>query len=495
MDNCRNCGTKLESGALFCSECGTPINDSREPSQQPPSTQTWVAQTASQTNNYQPVKSAKKPLSKKQKIIYSSVIGIVIILFISFFILQKITSPEYKLEKFETALEEHDHSALKNLLSTSNDKLKIEEKHIKDLLTYLKENPSEKENIVYHLRNTISKGEILNYLDPNGPMIQFVKKGKTFLFFDNYEIQMRPYYIEITTDQQGTKIFLDNKEIGVAEDYTKKFGPVLPGTYQVKVVLEGGLVPLESTTEVNLFDWPDMNEVSIEVYLPGEDVTVETDFTDAEIFVNGKSAGKTDEYGVLEFGPVNTDGSIKMYAEKEFPWGKVKSEEVTIDSNYMDLDIPPLDEKQENEVAQFIQDFFAEYNQALKSLDAKKLSLVTDDFKTTISKDLNERKENEEKYVGEGFTKVKINLDSLSVEENESLGVVVEATQKGDFIYNDASKDDVDYYQSLEDEYGYYIHLYYDVNNKKWLVTNMDHTWAMFHDDTRVKELTITKGE
>ncbi|MCO0596981.1 hypothetical protein NGI46_05825 [Peribacillus butanolivorans] len=42
------------------------------------------------------------------------------------------------------------------------------------------------------------------------------------------------------------------------------------------------------------------------------------------------------------FGPVSTDGSIKVHGEVEYPWGIAKSVSQTIDEDTKSLDITPI---------------------------------------------------------------------------------------------------------------------------------------------------------
>ena len=63
-----------------------------------------------------------------------------------------------------------------------------------------------------------------------------------------------------------------------------------------------------------------------------------TDNPDAIVFVNGKSTGKTVQE-MDPFGPVKLDGSVEIYAQKEFVTGVRKSTPVVIDENTYDINL------------------------------------------------------------------------------------------------------------------------------------------------------------
>src|SRR5690606_30787363 len=106
-----------------------------------------------------------------------------------------------------------------------------------------------------------------------------------------------------------------------------------------------------------------------------DSLDIYTNYDDVEIFINGESAGKSDgRHFYLDV--INIDGSNTVYAEKEFPWGVVRSEEVPIDDDYIELTINPISAELEKELADLVKEFYLERNEAYKSLDASKLTTV-----------------------------------------------------------------------------------------------------------------------
>jgi len=500
MSFCRECGAKLEENAVFCSECGTKVSDGAP-------TQTFELHKTEEEYSveHQPVQSSiqqpvqervKKPLTKKQKIVFGSIAGLVLIFLISFFMLQKLTGLDYTLEKFETALNDKDVKTLKSMIESSDSRAKLEEKHIEDFIAYLDENPSIQEEVMSYLKSAAKSLENGKKSTEDGYFLQLKKDGKSFLFFDDYQIQIRPYYVNIYTNYEGAKILLDGKEIGEANeaDFYKQFGPYIPGKYKFEAVLDEKYGKLKTEQEVNLYDSFGSNEVEVDLALYGDYIDIETGFADSEVFINGESVGITDEYGYLEIGPISLDGSFKLHAEKTFPWGKGKSDEVIIeDDYYYELMISPLNEESEKNIATTLKDFEVQLVEAYRSMDVSKITTGAEELKVVVGENITQAKESKTKYVGVGITEVSINLDSIEIVEDDgyyayALGVI---TEVGALVPGDVSGDQLKEYENHVETYALEFYLTYDEASKKWLVVESYDSWEEDFGDARVETFKI----
>ena len=59
------------------------------------------------------------------------------------------------------------------------------------------------------------------------------------------------------------------------------------------------------------------------------EVSLSSNYDDAIVFINGESTGKTVN-DLSKFGPVATDGTVKIHAEITQEGHKLKSEEVSL---------------------------------------------------------------------------------------------------------------------------------------------------------------------
>jgi len=500
MSFCRECGVKLEENPVFCSECGTKVSDGA-PIQtfQPHKTEEEysVEHQPVQSSIQPPVyKRVKKLLTKKQKIVFGSIAGFVLILIISFFVLQKFTGLDYTLENFETALNDKDVKTLSNMMESSDRRAKLEDKHIKDFIAYLDENPSVREEVMSYLKSAAKSFENGKHQTDDGYFLQLKKDGKSFLFFDHYQIQIRPYYVNIYTNYEGAKLLLDGKEIGEAteDDFYKQFGPYIPGKYKFEAVLDEKYGKLKTEQEINLYDSFGSNEVEVDLALYGDYIDIETGFADSEVFINGESVGETDEYGYLEMGPISLDGSFKLHAEKTFPWGKGKSDEVMIEEDYYyELMISPLNEELEKNISTTLKDFEVQLVEAYRSMDASKITTGAEEVKVVVGENISQVKESKTKYVGVGITEVTINLDSIEIVEDDeyyayALGMI---TEVGALVPGDVSGDELKEYENHEETYALEFYLTYDNASKKWLVVESYDSWEEDFGEGRVETFKV----
>ncbi|MCU9612808.1 zinc-ribbon domain-containing protein [Caldibacillus lycopersici] len=497
MEFCKNCGSKLEEHAVFCSECGQSVEGEL---QQPSATvEGTTVNSATASNNVRPASSISfKSFSKKQKIITSVIAGIVIILLISFFTLKNITNPEKKLERFEEALKTEDKDALKSLLDSGDSRIKLEDKHVEGLLTYVKDNPSELDYIISNLEDqldSLQSSKSKKASSEDSYFLNLKEDGKTFLLFDDYQIQLKPYYITVSTDYANSDVYVDGKKVGTTNEdaYTLEFGPYLPADYNFKIELASDYATLSNELEVDLYDYIyDTNEVYVDLYLDATSVDIYTDYSDAEIFVNGKSAGVSED-GYFYIDPITLDGSFTVYAEKEFPWGVVKSEEVTIEDYSYDLELNPVNDELKTQVSTAIKDYFTAYNAAYKGLDSTKIAQVNESYADQLISDIDYYKDSEYQYVGNGITSATVYLDSIGIDQYDGVTeayVEAKVTQNGDLLYGDASEEERSEVAATDDEYVISLYLEYDETAKNWLVSYADEYY--YYDTDYVEEETFT---
>jgi hypothetical protein len=154
----------------------------------------------------------------------------------------------------------------------------------------------------------------------------------------------------------------------------------------------------------------------------GHHVSVDSNYDDATVFVNGENTGYTVEdlyYSGL--GPVPTDGSVEVHVEKDFPWGTVSTEPVAIfGSDEYDFDIDPLTEELKQEIMDTVNKFEEEWTYAVKNLDASVYTTLTDDNLPEYVDFVDRHKEQGYKYEGKGITRAVYDLDSFEYSKYSS---------------------------------------------------------------------------
>ena len=372
---CSKCGEQVSGDGMFCMMCGASLkgihssvenenkqeinnyhskqenNDGEEFEEQASSLQIAPTKIIVQGQGLKNNIKVNIKLTKTQKLI-ALAIGIVFVLaIISYNIGALLTSREKVVAQFNKALISKNSSQLAKYIVSLDIKQEIIAKDLNGLLNYIDKNPSYRNEITKSIEkqfsnialssnlkdsskdiNVSGKLEINNTYD----LFTLKKMGKTWVFYDRYVFELKPVYINVQTNYKDAQIFLGDNLICTADkqDYTKEVGPYIPGLYKIKAVLKGAYGELEKSIDVDLVSVDNSTNKNqkikaVELYLEGYEVTVDSNYEDAKLFANGKDTGLLVK-DAKEIGPISKDGSVKLYAQKEFAWGVLKSEEVKI---------------------------------------------------------------------------------------------------------------------------------------------------------------------
>ena len=476
MKFCKNCGKELNTDAKFCTECGMSVQEQKN------------------TDTKQTRVPERKPMSPKQKKWIIAGVAAVVLLLGAYKIGQSLLSKERLINNFEEALIEEDEKKVAKLLHSSDKKLEINKDTIKPFMKYYKENPDEIQETVESLKEQAAEmdgqQDTKNVYDffsstPDG-MVDLQQDGK-FLFYEKYQLMIDPAYLILSTNYKDTELYINSKKVDKADqaNFEKTYGPYVPGVHNVEAKLKSDFVDLVAEKTVTA---QGEDEQMVNLYLEGENLYLNTsiDSEDIELngklYINGKDVG-INPFKVEEFGPVLTDGSMKIAVEAELPWGTIKTKEKEINSKYIEVNLSEHEETQ-TKIMNTIVENTRESLIAIANRDNSKMTMATDELKESIQEEVDEAKEYEElfkgKYIGSTF-----NLDSfnISYEEEEWVATVeVLVKGQGEYYYKDETPE-------LEDESeAYEVELVYDTKAKKWLVDSMDYMY--FFDDENVKEIT-----
>jgi len=473
MQFCKECGNKMKEGAQFCNNCGTSVGQTKETSRVTP--------------------KPKKPMTKKTKLLLIIGGAAVILLFGGYKVGEALTSESRLIEKFENALNENDAKAVAKLLTSNDKKVKINETSVKGLLKYYKENPEEirdtidtleTQSKVLRTENPMEELELEDLLNEfaGDSLVNLEKDGK-FLLYDNYQLNIDPVYLELGTNYKDTSLFVDGKEVGKADkpEYVSTFGPFLPGYHKIEAKLKTDFIDLAVEEEVFLNE---MNEKQNEyVEIDADEVTVslpEGMEGSVSLLINGKDVG----VNPLEnptFGPVLTDGTMKVQVVSEFPWGKITSLETPITSDYVQVNV--IDDTVREQLMNTAHEFNMQRGEAFAKMDASKLIVATEEYTDMVIE--------EAKYFQEQGQNVKLqylstNFDvgSTCLEKQDGKWVAYisgEVKTKQTFSYGEF---DSEMEENVMTTRFYFV---YDEKNKKWLVNTIGDSFE--YDPSNAKEL------
>ncbi|MBQ8998510.1 MAG: hypothetical protein IJ086_07480, partial [Clostridium sp.] len=92
------------------------------------------------------------------------------------------------------------------------------------------------------------------------------------------------------------------------------------------------------------------------------------------------------------YGPLPKDKDIKIHLEREFPWGKINSEEVLISNDqYIKLDINMVNDELNNMIDEKVNEFYFSSFEALNSKDKSLILGATEEVKDMVYNYINEK--------------------------------------------------------------------------------------------------------
>ncbi|WP_409271432.1 zinc ribbon domain-containing protein [Neobacillus sp. SCS-31] len=481
MKFCKECGAALTAETRFCKECGAPS-------------------TAAVANTGNPEKvtpqQPSKPMNPKTKkfIIAGAVCGA--LLFGAFKTGEAMTSKERKIEKFESALIEKDKDELADLLVSTDKKLKIDAKSLNGLVKYLNDNPDQVSNFVKTLKDQAAYYDTVKsdsesadqYIKDTMPKGLFnLEKGKGSFLFDDYNITIKPIYISLSTNYDDTVLKVNGKKVATSDtqNYSKMVGPYVPGVYTVEAILKNDYVTLQDKREVYLLH---TETQAIDMYLEGNNITLRSEYDDTEItgktLINGKEIN-VDPFSEATFGPVVTDGSLRIQAVGNFPWGEMKSEEATIESDWIRFDFTQ-DEAFQKSIMDTVVLNAREWIQAYTAGDANIMTTYTPEKKEELASEITRDKEYGRLFTGT-FLGTTVDMDSFQLSHNGEqwiANVKVKETYNSDYYYGEEEP-------QLSEEIEYWNYkLVYDETGKKWTVSSYSSAWGF--GDENVKEFKET---
>lgn len=345
MKFCAKCGAKLECDQQTCPQCGYKLSSRQN------KVVTEKAVSAQPVNNNK-IKNdnifiadsnevrKKLVLSKGAKI---SIVGIIIsvVLFITFFIVgNSLSKPSKVVSKFEKAVASDNKSEITSILYCNDNRVEINEKNISGLLSYFKDNPSYLNTVIQDLNKEAFKAEETKGLSvmndsKSQSVLSLTYAGKKFLFFPSYKIGIKPTFIQVKTGIKDVTLSLNSTEIGKSDtdNYSKEFGPFIPGKYKLSANYKGKYVTLSEPHDVDLIAASN-GKLSVDVLTNLNYIKIRSEYPEAEIFVNGKDTGIKAK-DAENFGPLNAD--TKVYATISKDGKTLKSNEYTISKGDTDV--------------------------------------------------------------------------------------------------------------------------------------------------------------
>ncbi|CAM2076022.1 MAG: hypothetical protein NSGCLCUN01_00203 [uncultured Clostridium sp.] len=296
-------------------------------------------------------------------IMFISIFAIFIFLLSSFGL-----SKEEVLSKFELALINGNPSTLAQYVKVENEK--VSSKELQPLIDGYDKDKVRIKKIVNELRKVGKSGNFT------------VESRKGFLK-EKYYIDINTINVSFITNINDVDIEFSNKRFNLID---KAEFDVIPGTYKVLYTYKTEYGDISESKIVNL-----MEDETVEINVDGRYITLYSNFDDAKVFINDLDTG-LEAKDVKNYGPLPKDKDIKIHLEREFPWGKINSEEVLISNDqYIKLDINMVNDELNNMIDEKVNEFYFSSFEALNSKDKSLILAATEEVKDMVYNYINEK--------------------------------------------------------------------------------------------------------
>ena len=297
-------------------------------------------------------------MKKRGKLL--TILALVILMFLGFGIGRINTSKEHLLSKLEVALKNESSNKLSSIAKFNNKK--VSKKEVQPLINYYSKDNSRVDSLINKLK-TVGETEDLKLVEENR------------VFGTRCYIDIKPYSLKIDSEFKDSRFTIDDKNYINAGS---KIDKLIPGVYTVKGILESGFGDIEASKEIVL-----MKDEEIDMEFDAVMLNISSAFYDAEVFANGQSTGILVK-DAKNIGPFPTTGEVKLHIEKEFPWGRVKGEEVQVkDIPNLTLNLSMENETLKSEIDTVVDEF---YRSVFLSLNEEDKSVIKGGTENAINK-------------------------------------------------------------------------------------------------------------
>ena len=291
----------------------------------------------------------------------------IIVIFI--FLLGKFSlSKEEVLNKFQLALINGNYSMLSHYVKVENEGVSSEE--LQPLIDGYNKDETRIRKIVNEIRKSGNSGN-------------FTLKSSKGLLKERYYIDINTVTVNFVTNVNDVDIEFSNKRFNLLD---KAEFDVIPGIYKVLYTYKTEYGDISDSKIINL-----MEDKTVEINVDGNYITMYSNFDDAKVFINNIDTGLVSK-DIKNYGPFPKDKEIKIFLQREFPWGTIKSEEISIkDEQYIKLDINMVNDVLNNMIDETVNDFYSSSFQALNNKDKNIISRATEEVKELVYNYINEK--------------------------------------------------------------------------------------------------------
>ncbi|MEH7254442.1 hypothetical protein V7111_20225 [Neobacillus niacini] len=441
MSFCKKCSNRLSTGQTFCTKCGAKVTELSGKATHAPIKETPVLKEKEEKREGHNPVVVKEKMQLPWKLISIVVIGIAIIagLGAGHVHMIKQADPMKVIEKFDVAVQGENANALAEMMNEGQNDYHVSEEAAASYIEYL---TKEKEDYLSLLEDLNFQTPYREGAEPvkdsNGNhMFKLEKKAeKKWFLYNQYQIVFYPTELKISSNLDGATVWLNGEELEEKTEQNSfiKAGYLFPGEHVLKARFEGEYTDFQYEGSID-FSLAENNQLEAFIEFESTTVKLSSNYEDAILFVNGKSTGK--EIGdVSTFGPIPTDGSVSLHAERNHNGKTVKSEPIAI---YEDSSIRfRLEEPvviTEAEMARFMDSYFSTMVASINARDA----LLTEYVMDVEGKAYQEHRDYLKVLEERGITEEYLSMELVDNEEVEG-GYRVKTNEDYHISYGDGTR-------------------------------------------------------
>lgn len=443
---CKECGGELDASVKFCKHCGASLEQS--------------SPVVPKETEAKP--KERKKLTAKQKLIYSIVAAVVVLVSGLFVWGKSYTSPENTLERFIDALAEDDYKKVQKLVLVENKAITDEEAKAVVLL--------DNKDYGYIDLDFKTTKEFYDY----NSLFDMEKNGKWLGIFDSYRISLEPQSIEVYLPFEGVEVTFNGKKFKPSQEdgLMAVYGPIAPGVYEVESSFKGDYTEVDSKDKISLVNGYSIHDINLEadyVYLQLDNYT-NIPITNAYIEVNDQQVKFNEDFYIEGFGPVSLDGTTTVKPVIETEWGTINADAIKLEESYHSIEISSVPDELTTTVSDSILLYGEDYVKAHAAYDVSLFTNVTERLADIFTSNFDYYRDYEELFTGQ--------LDSVEIDFNQFyFNDETSASVPAKFYFTAGFHDSGDKAEIEERIDHCYIELNYDKNNKTWLINACEDVW------------------
>ncbi|MCT2884389.1 zinc ribbon domain-containing protein [Lentilactobacillus parabuchneri] len=322
---CPNCGHKVTATEEFCPNCGYNLAAYRQGSGQGNATQPQAPTSKKKGFSRSKKKQRTKKQKRRRRLIWLAAI-LVIILGGTIAYGAHYYSKASTLNRVVAAVKKN-QIVVRRYFFTKDPNLKINDQSLQPLIKYFHNNPEDLAAFQTQMKT------LGTYTDNR---LAFKQNGRQFLLFPKYEVEVKPVYVTLSVNKKNAKLQKDGQLITTSTKphFTKKIGPLVPGTYD-----------LSSSAEINGHKLSNDNNYHLHTNGQLIPLTLKTvSFTvhgpqGTTVMINSKDQGKIGTSGTLAFKDFPWTQSIKVQGVYQTGKTSINSQSRVVGDNHDNQDI------------------------------------------------------------------------------------------------------------------------------------------------------------